>query len=597
MDDLKERAARLGIATEYWDALGRHRVADPEALERMVEALSAHGAGSQDAGERVSAAVTPVRAYQGGDEHRRSWALAVQLYGVRSRRNWGHGDFTDLANLIELAAAVGAAGIGLNPIHALFDESAEASPYSPNSRLFLNPRYIDVEAVPEFCGLQAAGLAAEVAALRRESLIDYAGVVAAKTRALRLSYGVFRARGHAPRRRAFERFRRARGTTLTRFAAFEHLRRKFARPWWDWPAQWQRPDDRAIERLRRDEADVGFYEYLQWLADAQLSHCVERGRAHALPIGLYLDVAVGVRADGFDGWSNQDCMLGAVEVGAPPDALNTAGQKWGLVGFNPVALEAQACEPFRNVLRASMRYAGAIRLDHVLGLRRLFLVPSGMTPVRGIYVRFPFEALLAATAQESLANKCIVVGEDLGTVPENFRETIARYGLWSYQVMAFERNWDIGTFRAPEEYKEQALATFATHDMPTFAGWASGHDLGVKRALGMDPGETDEARRAAQAALGYALFSRGLSLAEHSSLDYLSAMKYLAAVRSRLAVVTLEDVLGDIEQVNVPGTVDEHPNWRRRMAVDLEDLPADSTLGAVAEIMAAAGRRIEQALP
>ena len=589
MDRMSERAARLGIETEYWDGLGRHRTADPEALARLIDALSASGeqAPGGEASAEASARAVPTPAYQGGDETpRRFWVLAVQLYAVRSRRNWGHGDFTDLAGLIELAGDLGAAGIGLNPIHALFDEWAEASPYSPNSRLFLNPRYIDVEAVPEFPGLRAVGMAEEVEALRQPDLIDYAGVVAAKTRALRVAFDVFRRNADPTRQGEFENFRRERGSTLTQFACFEHLRRKFKRPWWEWPQEWRRPDGEAVERLRSVEDDVVFYEFIQWIAHEQLTRCLERVRARRLPIGLYLDVAVGVRAEGFDGWSDQDSMLASVEVGAPPDMLNTAGQKWGLVGFNPVALARQACEPFRRVLRASMRYAGAIRLDHVMGLARLFLIPSGMKADQGALCPLSVRGAACRDRAGERRQQCIVIGEDLGTVPANFRETLADWGLWSYQVMLFERVAG-GAFRAPEDYRENALATFATHDMPTFLGWCERRDLAVKRELAIDPGETDDERSAALAALRDALGGRGLP-----SLDFLSVLKYLAAARSRLLVVTLEDALGITEQVNLPGTIDEHPNWRGRPAVALDDLKRGSSLTAVAEIMTAAGRSI-----
>src|SRR5262249_533519 len=246
---------------------------------------------------------------------------------------------------------------------------------------------------------------------------------------------------------------------------------------------------------------------------------------------------VGVRAESFDAWSDQEAMLANAEVGAPPDLLNTAGQKWGLIGFNPLALARKACEPFRRVLRASMRYAGAIRLDRVMGLMRLFLIPNGMPGDKGLYVRFPFAALLEACARESLAHNCIVIGEDLGTVPADFRDTAALWGLWSYQVMLFERTGD-GGFHAPEDYRENALATFATHDLPTFAGWRERRDLAVRRALGIDPGETDDERGAALTALRNALSARGLP-----SLDILSVLEFLADARSRLLVVTLEDAL------------------------------------------------------
>jgi 4-alpha-glucanotransferase len=538
--------------------------------------------------EETTLLLAPERAYQGdANSTRRVWALAVQLYGVRSHRNWGHGDFTDLAGMIDLACDLGAAGVALNPLHAPFDDPAEPSPYSPNSRLFLNPRYIDPDAVPEFPGVHVAGIEQEIAALRQSEMIDYRSVVAAKTRALGLAYQAFLQRGDANRRQAFERFRQERGSTLARFAAFEHLRSRFRKPWWEWPTEWQVPDDDALKILRTaHENSIAFHEYVQWIADEQLAYCRDRAAQRGMPIGLYLDLAVGVRPNGFDAWNSQDTLLRRAEIGAPPDVLNTAGQKWGLAGVNPIGLERSAFEPFRDVLRASMRYAGALRIDHVLGLQRLYLVPSGMAADKGVYVRLPFHALLAVIAQESIANKCIVIGEDLGTVPENFRETLADWGVWSYQVLLFERAAD-GSFHAPENYRENALATFATHDLPTFAGWLGRHDLEVKRRLAMDPGETDDERRAAHSALWNALSGRGMA-----ALDFSSVVQFLASTPSRLLVVSMEDTLGSAEQVNVPGTVDEHPNWRRRLAVDLEDLKNQEGLIGLAEVLRAVGRSV-----
>jgi 4-alpha-glucanotransferase len=586
MESMSEQAALWGIETDYVDAFGHRQSSDPDAVARMVDILSQGGDRLPGSSPQT---FVPDRAFQGGEKDpRRVWALAVQLYGVRSRRNWGHGDFTDLAALVDLASDLGAAGIALNPLHALFDDPADASPYSPNSRLFLNTRYIDVEAVAEFPGLSAE-MGHEIAALRRTDVIDYGGVVAVKTRALGLAYEALCQRKRTKRYREFQRFRRERGPTLARFAAFENLRSRFRTPWWEWPAEWQTPNDETLKKLRRAHEDgVAFHEYLQWIADLQLGRCRDLAAQCGMPIGLYLDLAVGVRPDGFDAWNNQDSLLRSVEIGAPPDILNTGGQKWGLAGVNPIALEKRAFEPFRDMLRASMRYAGAIRMDHVLGLQRLYLVPSGMGADKGVYVRLPFQALQAVIAQESVANKCIVIGEDLGTVPENFRETLADWGIWSYQVMLFERGAD-GSFHAPESYRENALVTFATHDLPTFAGWLERHDLAVKRELSIDPGETDDERRDAHAALWNALSKRGMQ-----ALDFLSVVNYLASTPSRLLVISMEDALGIADQVNVPGTVDEHPNWRQRLPVDLEDLKRESGLAAAATILRDAGRGVDR---
>ncbi len=651
MDRIFERAALWGIETQYQDGFGRVRSVEPEVLSRLLGAVApdlecaarflprtvvirAHG----DRGVRVAAReglalrweifaeqkiaegsavsprvmlpqalpiglfrlrvttgdltedasliVCPDRAYQGGESApRRTWMLAVQLYSVRSARNWGHGDFTDLLALVDLAADLGASGVGLNPLHALFDNRpSEPSPYFPNSRLFLNPLYVDLDAVPEFPGLRAAGLEASIERLRNEGMVNYGAVADVKLRALKLAHANFRRAGSAERRDTFDRFRRDR-SALAKFACFEVIRRRFDRPWWEWPPPWRSADDEAVDRLRRtEEADVGFFEFVQWLAHEQLDRCRARARERGLAIGLYLDVAVGVRRDGFDAWCDQDVIVPGMAIGAPPDALNRSGQDWGLAAFNPVALEDRQFEPFRRMLQASMHYAGAIRLDHVLGLNRLFLVPDGMSAEKGVYIRCPFEALLAVTALSSAESKCIVIGEDLGTVPENFRETLADWGLWSYQVMLFERSPD-GEFSAPESYRENALVTFATHDLPTYAGWREKRDMALKQTLGIDPGESDDERAGAFDALSRALTQRGLEAS-----GFASVARYLADAPSRLLIVSIEDLLGLKEQVNLPGTIDEHPNWRYRLPITLEDLRTQEGVIAVADTMRSAGR-------
>ena len=592
--DLRREADRLGIETTYVDAQGHPRRVSRDAITKIAAALRGTGEAvpvdpEVDTPTRVAAPIPAKvpQAHQGPPG--RFWMLATQLYGVRSRRNWGHGDFTDLLGLIELAAQAGAAGIGINPLHALFDDRpTQSSPYSPNSRLFLNPHYIDLAAVPEFADAKAsdmsAAMAAEAERLRTTELIDHAGVAALKQRGLRMAYRAFR-HDAAPERRAdFEEFRRAR-PALAAFAAFEVLRRRFSQPWWQWPAPWRDPTDAALDRLRAEAAEeVAFYEYVQWLADAQLMRCRDRARALDLAVGLYLDVAVGALPTGFDAWHARAAVTRTLSVGAPPDPLNALGQNWGLAGFSGVGLQASDYRAFRETLRAAMRYAGAIRLDHVLGLKRLYVIPDGMRPDQGAYLRMPFDALLRVTAEESVAHRCIVIGEDLGTVPDGFRETVARYGIWSYRVMMFERDGR-GAFLAPAHYAERALVTFATHDLPTFTGWVTQHDLAVRAMIKIPAGETEKARRAAIAALRDALRAHGMD-----ELDYPSVVRFLAASPARLLAVALEDIVGEREQVNIPGTVDEHPNWRRKLSIDLEDLRQSSVLCDIARIADEGGR-------
>jgi 4-alpha-glucanotransferase len=292
-------------------------------------------------------------------------------------------------------------------------------------------------------------------------------------------------------------------------------------------------------------------------------------------VGLYLDVAVGVQSNGFDAWNEQTAISRHLAVGAPPDVLNTIGQDWGLAGFNAGGLEAQSFVPFADMLAASMRHAGAIRLDHVLGLKRLYLVPRGFKPDNGAYVQMPFEALLAAVARESAAHKCIVIGEDLGTVPEGFRETMQDFGIWSYLVMMFERD-DAGRFRAVDHYRPNALVTLNTHDLSTYAGWRSFSDLRMKRSLGLDPGENDQARWDALGQLDEILRQNGIN-----ANDLYSVLAFLSRTPSRLLAVSMEDLLGVVDQPNIPGTIDEHPNWRQRLPVALDEIASSIDLAAL----------------
>jgi 4-alpha-glucanotransferase len=639
--DLFTKAADLGIQTEFIDGQGHRHVTDAAALEIILDALPVRApyrfldrpvvvrAGQPSRTELRQAVTLPVGwkivadlkviaqgetdgrsidwpsdlaagAYRlhltdasllseelpfivappkafGGDFDR-SWILAVQLYGVRSPRNWGMGDFTDLEGLIGLAVGLGAGGVGLNPLHALFDDRpADCSPYSPNSRLFLNALYIDVERLPEFSPDDLADSSDAIGRVRRSDIVDYVAVAELKWRALRSAFAAFKARTPSGRRAAFARFRAEQAPLLSRFACFEVLRNKFNKPWWEWPEQWQHPDDAACARFRAgpDAAEIEFVEFVQWCADQQLQSCQELAKRLGMKVGLYLDVAVGVQSDGFDAWNEQVAISRHLAVGAPPDPLNTAGQNWGLAGFNAAGLEVQSFEPFRDMLRASMRHAGAIRLDHVLGLKRLYLVPHGFAANNGVYVQMPFEALLAVTAQESVANRCVVIGEDLGTVPEGFREQMADWGIWSYLVMMFERE-DNGSFRGIDRYTPNALVTFNTHDLSTYAGWRCFSDLALKRSLGIDPGESDDARWHALAMLTDVLRHHAID-----GDDLYAVMKFLAQTRSRLLAVSLEDLLGVLDQPNIPGTVDEHPNWRQRLPVAVDEMAAAIDVAAL----------------
>jgi 4-alpha-glucanotransferase len=526
--------------------------------------------------EEAPLIVAPPKAYAGDFD--RSWLLAVQLYGIRSACNWGIGDFTDLEGLLELAAGLGAEGVGLNPLHALFDDRpADCSPYSPNSRLFLNPLYIDVEKLKEFMPGGFSENSDTIARLRQSEIVDYAAVAELKRRALRSVFDAFKVDPKNKRHAAFNRFRAEHASLLSRFGCFEVLRHKFNKPWWEWPERWRQPDEARCAELRKgpDAIEIEFVEFVQWIADSQLQSCQDLATRLGMKVGLYLDVAVGVQSDGFDAWNEQTAISRHLSVGAPPDPLNTAGQNWGLAGFNAAGLEIKSFEPYREMLRASMRYAGAIRLDHVLGLKRLYLVPHGFAADNGVYVQMPFEPLLAATAQESVAHRCVVIGEDLGTVPEGFREQMADWGVWSYQVMMFERD-ESGAFRDIDHYAANALVTFNTHDLSTYAGWRSFSDLALKRSLGIDPGESDDARWHALTMLNDVLRHHAI---EHH--DLYAVGSFLARTKSRLLSISLEDLLGVIDQPNIPGTVNEHPNWRQRLPLALDKIYSTINVAAL----------------
>ena len=575
-EDLDRAAQYWGIEPIYFDVRGQRQAVTPGAIGKIATALSASGQSPAPPPQPAA----PEPAYQGNGS--RGWIVAVQLYSLHSRRNWGIGDFTDLAALIETMSALGAAGIGLNPLHALFSERPDdASPYAPNSRLFLNPLYIDIEAIPHFPRAYPREIPAQIGRLRNAELIDYAAVTELKWPALRVAHRSFRELATATETGDFDRFRSERGAELLRFAAFEVLRRKFQTAWWEWPAQWRHPDDDSLRQLQTDEAaELEFHQFVQWVADQQLQACSLLAKAQGMSVGLYIDLAVGVDASGADAWIAQDAMLRGLSVGAPPDEYNTAGQDWGLTAFDPHGLVRKNFAPLRDMLRAVMRYAGAIRIDHVLGLMRLFVIPYGSKPNDGAYIRFPFEAMLNVIAEESRRWHCIVIGEDLGTVPEGFRDIMYQWGLWSYLVMLFEREWD-GSFKRPQHYRENALATFGTHDLPTFSGWISGHDLVAKRAIGVDPGESEEDRARSRAVLRRAIGEQGM---------FSQVVEFLAATPTRLVAIGLEDVLELRDQVNIPGTVLQHPNWRRRLPVDVEALRDDQRLREVAAVFQRSGR-------
>ncbi len=536
------------------------------------------------------------------------WGPALQLYALRSARNWGIGDFGDLGALIEQWAARGAGIFGLNPLHALFPHNpAHASPYSPSSRLLLNVLYLDIEAI-EDCAecepaqrlLRSEQFQARLAALRAAELVDYPGVAAAKFEALELLHAHFRRRHLAAgdaRAQALLEFRARGGEMLRRHALYDALQEHFHRAdpgvwgWQKWPAEYHDPAGAAVARFALEHAArVEYFEYLQWQAEIQLSRVAWRCAELGLGIGLYLDLAVSVDRAGSDAWAYQECYALGTSVGAPPDEFNLKGQDWGLPPLRPDRLRASRYELYTCALREAMSHAGALRIDHVMGLMRLYWIPAGAEPGAGAYVHYALEEMMAILALESHRNRCVVIGEDLGTVAEEMRSALARYGVLSYRVLFFERD-GAGEFKRPAEFPREALVTVSTHDLPTLAGWWQGADLALRQRLDLFPDQASyetqvKARAEDRARLLRALERAGLLPRDVDAGLAAAVHAYAAAAPSRIMMMQLEDLLGVVEQVNLPATTDQHPNWRRKLPLDIERIGSQPRAAALAARLA-----------
>ncbi|WP_126443785.1 malto-oligosyltrehalose synthase [Sulfuricystis multivorans] len=548
----------------------------------------------------------------------RVWGLAVQLYGMRSRRNWGMGDFTDLRNLVDMTADAGGGIIGINPLHALFpDDPQHFSPYSPSNRSALNVLYIDVEATREFheCAAAQAFVAApefqaRLRRLRAEELVDYPAVAQAKREVLELLYRHF-CEQHLARdseyARAFRQYCAERGATLEYQALFDALQAHFRATdplvwgWPVWPEAYRDPHGPAVKAFVAAQTErVEFFAWLQWLADSQLAEVGQRSWQRGLGVGLYADLAVGANPAGAEVWAWQDVFAVGAHAGAPPERINLNGQDWGLPPFIPHRLREVAYAPLIAILRANMRHAGALRLDHAMFMTRLFWVPAGKPPSEGAYVAYPLEEMLGIVALESQRNQCLIIGEDLGTVPEGFRERLAGTDILSYRPLVEERDAE-GGFLPPAEFPAQALVSFATHDMPTLAGFWLGRDLDARAALGLFPDEAQResfvVERAQDRARLLIALAREKLLPEGVGVHpvavpeitlplALGVQAYLARSPARICLVQPEDILGVVEQANLPGTLDDrHPNWQRRLTLDLEEWPADRRFRAHGEVL------------
>ncbi|MDP9397043.1 MAG: 4-alpha-glucanotransferase [Actinomycetota bacterium] len=594
----------VGDAVEVREVDGRRLEARPLTLPADL-ALGWHRL-RLTAGTAVAdapLAVTP--AYLGappalGDE--RAWGFMTQLYQVRSARSWGLGDLADLADLAGWSGhELGAGFVLVNPLHAAEPVGPmEPSPYLPATRRFVNPVYSRVEAIPEYAYLPPADrteverLAARQRAVNsRDERLDRDAVWAAKRAALERVFAVPRSLG---RQAAYAAFVEREGPGLEDFTTWCALAEQHGLPWREWPADLHDPGSPAVARARVELAGrVDFWRWLQWTLDEQLAAAQRGAREAGMPLGVVHDLAVGVSGGGADAWSLQDVLALGVSVGAPPDAFNQQGQDWAQPPWRPDRLAEVGYAPYRDMIRTVLRHAGGVRVDHVMGLFRLWWTPHGMAPQQGTYVRLDHEAMVGILALEADRAGALVVGEDLGNVEPWVRDHLRQRGILGTSILWFERDWDADRPLRPEEWRELALATVTTHDLPPTAGYLSGEHIRIRAELGLleRPVEEERAQDAAEIQSWRALLAElGLLAAGGDERTEVEALhRYLARTPARLLGVQLADAAGERRAINQPGTSDEYPNWRLPLtdgagqAMLLEELVSSVRARALAAVM------------
>lgn len=561
--------------------------------------------------------VAPKACYKQPELHdgKKMWGPSVQLYTLRTEQNWGIGDFGDLKQLAGDIAQRGADFIGLNPIHSLFSAYPEsASPYSPSSRVWLNTIYIDAGAVPEFAQCEEAQqlvgsseFQQQLAEARALEYVDYTKVSTLKMQVLNMLFTVFNEKhlkANTQRGQAFYDFVSQGGESLKAQATFDALHNEFAQQQQDecvwgypvFPEKYRQYTSAAVKKFVRENPEkVEFYMYLQWIALSQLKEAQDFATEKGMSVGLYRDLAVGVSEGGAEAWSDDGNLCMDLCVGAPPDVLGPLGQNWGLPPLNPLMLQKKAYSAYIELLRANMRNCGALRIDHVLGLLRLWMIPRGEGATEGAYVYYPVEDMLSILALESHRYQCSIIGEDLGTVPDEIVSILADAGVHSYKVFFFETAED-GGFISPVDYTAQSMTALSTHDMPTIKGFWHCEDLQMGRELGLYPNEEqlhelyeDRAKskqRMLESMHWHGYLSEGIGydaavLPMTQDLNY-GMHLHVAAGSSALLSVQLEDFLEMDKPVNIPGTVDEYPNWRRKLSANLDDIFSRDDINALA---------------
>jgi 4-alpha-glucanotransferase len=619
--ELSRRAEAAGIAPRYVNWLGEHVYVPDAALVAILAALEAPPPSAQPpaaaAGPDAAAAGPDAAAAEAGAgaaawpasaraplPDRRSWGLTVQLYSVRSRQSWGHGDLHDLADLARWTSRdLGAGFVLVNPLHAAEPRPpVSPSPYLPMTRRYSSPLYLRIEDIPEYARLpperraEIERLAAPLrAASTQPGLIDRDAVWAAKRAALQL---VRQVPLEPARQAALDAYRAREGAELTSWASWCALAEQHGPDWRQWPEPLRAAAAGVAAAGGSDAA--GFHAWVQWLVDEQLAAAQQAARAAGMPIGIIHDLAVGVHPGGADAWAHQDLLVQGISVGAPPDSFNQLGQDWAQPPWHPGRLAATGYRPLAGLLRAALRHAGGLRVDHVMGLTRLWWVPAGMTADHGAYVRYDHAAAVAALAGEAAAAGAVAIGEDLGTVEEWIQAYLAEHHILGTMILWFAAGPD-GAPLPPGDWRRGCMATVGTHDVPTVAGFWTGDQVTVRAGLGLlTRPEQEERDRAAAAVSAWsaALTAQGLLPPEGPAgpAEFTVALYgYLARTPALLVGVSLADAVGDPRSQNIPGTVDEYPNWRVPLGdaagapVLAEDLPGHPLLLAVARAVSGVG--------
>ncbi|TWC23077.1 MULTISPECIES: 4-alpha-glucanotransferase [unclassified Pseudomonas] len=557
--------------------------------------------------QHFTLAVAPARCYSVAeavdDPTPRAWGLSAQLYALRRPGDGGFGDTQALEELARVAGERGAYALAISPIHAMFsNDTSRYSPYSPSSRLFLNSLYAAPGTILGERALRmaidATGLVNQLRHLEEQPLVDWPVAAEAKQKILRALYDGF-SQGEHPLHEDFSSFRHSSGEALENHCRFEALQAERAArgeslDWRQWPEEWRHPRNAALARFAEENADeIGYYAFCQWLIARCLERAQSAARSSGMGIGLIADLAVGADGAGSQAWSRQDELLASLTVGAPPDILNRSGQGWGISAFSPQGLVRNGFRAFIEMLRANFAHAGGLRIDHVMGLQRLWVIPNDAPPSDGAYLYYPVDDLLRLLALESHRHQAIVLGEDLGTVPDGLREKLSARSILGMRVLLFEQ--DNTRFKPILDWPDNALATTSTHDLPTLNGWWHGHDIDWNARLDLIDAHTEtdwrRHREREREGLRDVLNQDPQNFREeHRETDQVldASVRFLGHTRAPLVLLPLEDALGIDEQANLPGTTDTHPNWRRRLPDESQALLDGPDAARRLEILACA---------